>query len=223
MAIYLFGQRKFLIRPRFQLLFASKAVSILFLYSAAITYASLRSMAEAIYILPFACLTPEVKTRLWRVPTEALLLSLLIALVVVLQAILITHRVAGPEFRLSRTIREMAAGQNPHVVTLRKHDNLKELAASISFLAQALDQRRQVCLEQLDQIDGARKACTMAIRNHVHPETIQAQLEGLRKQIDSLKEFVAEGTGPRRGEQGSPGSQLDGMVVPIRSGAPDRV
>jgi hypothetical protein len=176
MAIYFFGRRKFLIRPRFQLLFASKAVSILFLYSAAITYASLHSMAEAIYILPFACLTPEVKARLWRFPTEALLLSLLIALIVV-------------------------AGQNPHVVTLRKYDNLKELAASVSFLGQALDQRRQVCLEQLDQVDGALKACTMAIRSRVHPETVQDQLEGVKKQIDSLKQFVAEGAGPRGGEQ----------------------
>ena len=96
MATHLFERRHFLIRPRFQLLLASKAAGFLLLYSAAIIYASLRSVAETIYILPLDCLTPEVKARLWGFPTEALLLSVLIALVVVLQAILISHRVAGP-------------------------------------------------------------------------------------------------------------------------------
>lgn len=201
MATHLFERRNFLIRPRFQLLLASKAVVFLLLYSAAITYTSLYSVAETIYILPFNCLTPEVKARLWRFPTEALLLSLLIALVVVLQAIIISHRVAGPEFRLTRTVRGMAAGQYPHAVTLRKHDNLKELAASVSFLGQELDQRRQICLEQLDHVDAALDACTMDFRHRVPSGVIQDQLEGLRKQICGLKEFVAQGTEPRSKEQ----------------------
>ena len=201
MATHFFERRNFLVRPRFQLLLATKAVVFLLLYSAAITYASLHSVAETIYILPFGCLTPEVKARLWRFPTEAILLSGLIALVVVLQAILISHQVAGPEFRLTRTLQEMAAGQYPRVVTLRKHDNLKELAASISFLGQALDQRRQACLEQLDQVQGALEACTTDVRSREHSEVVQAQLEGVRKQICALREFVAGSPGPGRGDQ----------------------
>jgi hypothetical protein len=140
---------------------------------------------------------------------RGLLLSLLIALVVVLQAIIISHRAAGPEFRLTRTVRAMAAGQYPHAVTLRKHDHLKELAASVSFLGQELDQRRQVCLEQLVQVDAALDACTMDSRHNVPADVVQAQLEGLRKQICGLKEFVAQGTEPRREEQIPPDLRLD--------------
>jgi HAMP domain-containing protein len=209
MATRLFERRNFLIRPRFQLLLASKAVVFLLLYSAAITYISLYSVAESIYILPFNCLTPEVKARLWHFPTEALWVSLLIALVVVLWAIVTSRRVAGPEFRLTRTVRGMAAGQYPHAVTLRKHDHLKELAASVSFLGQELDQRRQVCLEQLVQVDAALDACTMDSRHNVPADVVQAQLEGLRKQICGLKEFVAQGTEPRREEQIPPDLRLD--------------
>jgi len=194
MATHFFERRNFLIRPRFQLLLASKAVCFLFLYSAAITYASLHSVGETIYILPFGCMTPEVKARLWRFPTEALLLSVLIALVVLLQAILISHRIAGPEYRLARTLREMATGQYPQAVTLREHDHLKELAASVSFLGQTLDQRRQACLDQIDQVHGALEACTTDLRSPVDSEVVQAQLDGVRKQICSLREFVAGST-----------------------------
>ena len=201
MPSHFFERRNFLIRPRFQLLFASKAVGFLFLYAAAITYASVHSVADTIYILPISCLTSEVKSRLWKFPTEALLLSVLIALVVVLQAILISHRVAGPEFRLARTLREMANGQYPQAVTLRKHDNLKELAASIRILGQILEQRRGVCLDQLDQVNGRLETCAMDLRSHVHAEIVTEQLDGLRKQICALREFVAGNNGPKRGDQ----------------------
>ena len=155
-------------------------------------------MTETIYILPFNCLTPEVKARLWSFPAEAILLSVLIALVVVLQAILISHRVAGPEFRLVRTLREIADGRSPGVVKLRKRDNLIELAACISSLGQTLDQRRQACLEQFDQVQGALEACSADLRIHKDSEGVQAELEGVRKRILTLREFVAGTPGPER-------------------------
>jgi len=207
MATHFFERRNFLVRPRFQLLLASKAVGFFFLYGAVFLYASLHAVAETIYILPFGCLTPEVKARLWTFPTQAILLSVLIALVVVLQAILISHRVAGPEFRLARTLREMAAGQYPGVVTLRKHDSLKELAASITFLGQVLDQRRRACLEQLDKVQGAVEACAADVQGREYSEVVQAQVEGVRKQICTLREFVAGSPGPERGDQNLPGPE----------------
>ncbi|HWU38655.1 MAG TPA: hypothetical protein VN203_13490 [Candidatus Acidoferrum sp.] len=220
MAAHLFNRRKFLIRPRFQLLLASKAVAFLLLSSTGIIYASLYSVAETIYVLPFNCLTPEVKARLWRFPTEAVLLSALIALIVILQAIVITHRVAGPEFRLTQTVRGMATGQYPHTVILRKHDNLKELAVSVGFLGQALNQRRQICLEQLDQVDAALTACATEIGRHERSKQVQAQFEGLRKQICTLRELVGEGTDPGTCDEQSPPAATERSLVSC--GAPER-
>src|SRR3990170_2344619 len=82
MASHFFRRRNFVPNPRFQFLLAGKGVSYVFLYGAVIVYTTLQSMAETMYILPLNCLTPEVKARIWAFPTEALLLSLLIALVV---------------------------------------------------------------------------------------------------------------------------------------------
>jgi len=210
MGVWLFDRRKFLIRPRFQLLLASKTAGFLLLYSAAIIYASLYSVAETIYILPFDCLTPEVKARLWRFPVEAMLLSVLIALVVVLHSIVITHRVAGPEYRLARIVRGMATGQYPNAVTLRKHDNLKELAAAVSSLSQALDQRRKVWLESLDQMDAALSTCANDISRHAPTELVHAQFGGLKKHICSLREVAEQAS-----EQANRVDQ--GLPAPARS------
>jgi hypothetical protein len=88
-------RRNFVVEPRSQLSMAAKLLVFLLLYSSIIVSASLRSMAETIYILPLNCLTPEVKARIWAFPTEPLLLSLLVALLVVLQTFLWSYGPTG--------------------------------------------------------------------------------------------------------------------------------
>ncbi len=199
-----FQRRNFFINPRFQFLLAGKGLSYAFLFGAVIIYASLQTMAETIDILPLSCLTPEVKARLWALPTEALLLALLIALVVVLQIIQWSHRVAGPEFRLKRILREMAAGRYPQSVRVRKHDCLKGLAENLTLLAHALRERRQTQTDQLTQLQERVKECTNHVRDGVHSEVVMAQLEGVAKQISSLKQALVEEDGPERTDQTLP-------------------
>jgi methyl-accepting chemotaxis protein len=196
MASYFFRGRNFLARPQLPPFLATMAVPLLFIGGAVILYSGLHSMAEAIYILPFECLTPEVKARLLGLPREALLLTLLMALVVVLQTILISRRVIGPASRLKRILREMASGQYPQAVMLRNHDGLKEVAADMAFLGQSLQRRREDVLERLDQLQGALVGWTTHVRSGEEPEAVQAQLEELAKQIGRLREIVAEGAGP---------------------------
>ena len=216
-----FRRRNFVPNPRFQFLLAGKGLSYAFLFGAVIIYASLQSMAESIDILPLSCLTPEVKARLWALPTEALLLALLIALVVVLQIIQWSHRVAGPEFRLKRILREMAVGQYPQSVKVRKHDCLKGLAENLTLLAHALRERRQTQTDQLTQLQGRVEECTNHVRNGVHPEVVMAQLEGLAKQISSLKQALVEEDGSKDMNQAIPvpaSQRVDSGSVPVSYG-----
>jgi len=216
-----FQRRNFVPNPRFQFLLAGKGLSYAFLFGAIIVYASLQTMAETINILPLSCLTPEVKARLWGLPTDALLLALLIALVVVLQIIQWSHRVAGPEFRLKRILREMAAGRYPESVRLRKHDCLRGLAENLTLLAQALRERRQTQTDQLTQLQGRVEECTNHVRDGVHPEVVMAQLEGLAKQISSLKQALVEENGPEGTNQTLPvpaSPRVDSGAVPVSYG-----
>ncbi|MFI5338368.1 MAG: hypothetical protein ACHQ7N_00825 [Candidatus Methylomirabilales bacterium] len=208
MASFMFRGRNFLARPQLPPFLATTAVVFLFICSAAILYSGLQTMAETINILPFECLTPEVKARILRLPREALLLSLLMALVIVLQTILISQRLIGPASRLKRILGEMASGQYPQAVTLRNHDGLKEVATSMAFLGQALHRRREALLQRLDQLQGALVGCTTHVRSGVEPEAVQAQLEEVARQIGSLKELVAGGIGPDSMDQTLPESHV---------------
>jgi len=217
MASHFFRRRNFVPNPRFQFLLAGKGVSYVFLYGAVIVYTTLQSMAETMYILPLNCLTPEVKARIWAFPTEALLLSLLIALVVVLQIIQWSHRVAGPEFRLKRILREMAAGQYPQSVRLRKHDCLTGLAENLTLLAHALRERRQAHADQLAQLHGQVQECTARVRSGERPEVVLAQLEALAKRVCFLEQIVAGDNAPGGAGQ-APADSMSKAVEPASIG-----
>ena len=66
-----------------------------------------------------------VRTLLFLVP---------IILVIASFTILISHRLAGPLFRIQRTIDEVVRGEDAEDIRLRKNDELKELAEKINEL-----------------------------------------------------------------------------------------
>ncbi|MFI5341411.1 MAG: hypothetical protein ACHQ7N_16430 [Candidatus Methylomirabilales bacterium] len=201
-----FRRRKFLVQPRFQLALAGNALVFLFLYTAILVYLNLKLMAETITDVPFDCLTPEVRQRIWGFPTDALLLSLLVALVVALRVVFASHRVAGPESRLVRVIREMAAGRYPQAGALRKHDGLKGIDDSLTFLGQALHEGRQALLEQLTQLAGKAEECSRHVRGGASADIVLTKLDGVVSQIGSLKESLPREHGSAEMEQTLPDS-----------------
>jgi len=204
MAMHFFRRRTFVVQPRFQLALAAKLLLFLLVYAVIIVYSSLRSMAETMYILPLNCLTPEVKARIWAFPTEPLLLSLLVGLLVVLQFFLWSYRFAGPESRLRQIIREMASGQYPERVTLQRNDFLKGLAESLVSLAHVLREHRQADADQVAQLQGKVEECTNHVRDGASPDVVMAHLEGLARQISRLKQDLAQSNGPGDAGQTNP-------------------
>ncbi len=57
----------------------------------------------------------------------------------VILTLFITHRTAGPIFRMSRTLREIASGKLPRKVTLRKKDEFKELSAAVNAVIETAE------------------------------------------------------------------------------------
>ena len=65
---------------------------------------------------------------------RTLLFLVPIILVIASFTILISHRLAGPLFRIQRTIDEVVRGEDTENIHLRKHDELKDLAGKINEL-----------------------------------------------------------------------------------------
>jgi methyl-accepting chemotaxis protein len=179
---YFFSRRKFLIQPRFQLALAAKAILFLVLYSAAL----------ALLILYPNGLTPEVKRQILPLPAYIWPLMLALGLIVVVHVILLSHRVAGPSFRLVRSIRQMTAGHYHQAMTLRKHDSLKEVAESLALLGDTLHRRRQTLLEELDKLRTRLEPYTDDLQSGKAPPALQHDLEWMAEQIRVLKR-LAEG------------------------------
>lgn len=65
----------------------------------------------------------------------------LIGLGISLVSVFLSHRIAGPVYRLEKTIEEVAKGNLALRITLRRKDELKELATSINGMMSTLSDR----------------------------------------------------------------------------------
>lgn len=84
---------------------------------------------------------------------------LIMAIVLVLWGLIVTHRISGPLYLVARYLDDIAAGQYPDVRPLRRHDELQEFFASFEEAVMALRRRDQEMLSKLGEGgDDADKA-----------------------------------------------------------------
>lgn len=79
--------------------------------------------------------------------------------VILVGAMLITHRVAGPLFRLERAVDNMVTGRLDDVIHLREKDEGKEIAAKLNQFNQNLS-------EKIRQIDNCSKNIEVLLSQH---------------------------------------------------------
>lgn len=82
----------------------------------------------------------------------------------------VTHRIVGPAYRLTQTMRAMSGGELATRAHLRKGDALKEVAAALNALGDALEARRASETE-------LRADLRRAIDSGAAPEALLAILE----------------------------------------------
>lgn len=139
----LFRRRQYIIHRQFQLgalfsVFASMLLYILALgflifyplyqeFTAAATLQEETMLAQVLI---------ELHRRLW--PAVGL-----IVLLVGLQVVFATHRIAGPLYRVHRALQALIAGEYQHRIRLRKRDQFKEFEGLINQLAEMLEKARE--------------------------------------------------------------------------------
>jgi len=93
--------------------------------------------------------------------------------------ILHSHRIAGPAYRLRRSLEDLTAGNLTLRVHLREKDELKELAEALNRLAERLDRSAASVKHDLGALEAALQAGDVA--------RAKDALARLRQEIDPLR------------------------------------
>ncbi|NOZ85837.1 MAG: methyl-accepting chemotaxis protein [Deltaproteobacteria bacterium] len=135
-----FFQRTYLIDKRFQLKYVGSVLLMSTAISCILGYMVYDKAREATEIMNIT--NPELKDMVaWGDQRLLIYLGLFIlvqALSVILVGVLMTHRIAGPMYRIRRSLMDLAAGHLKEVGRLRKKDELKDLVEPFNELVTSL-------------------------------------------------------------------------------------
>ncbi|HTU01024.1 MAG TPA: hypothetical protein VMG58_04375 [Candidatus Sulfotelmatobacter sp.] len=80
---------------------------------------------------------------------------LLVAVLVAVQSLFVTHRIMGPAYNIEQVLKALAGAKWESRVRLRRADRLKELAAAVNVLGEALEDRERIRQERDSQLRRA--------------------------------------------------------------------
>jgi methyl-accepting chemotaxis protein len=165
-----FKRKQIFISKEFQLRYAGIILGMMFLSailcSYIVYYTMMVTMGEKL-----ASVYPQGKlvAMLNTINLRLLFSLILISPIVVFIGIFLSHRIAGPIFRMERDLRSIAAGDLNINIVLRQKDELKTVAAGINYLTQSFKANVVAQKERLS-------------RAHVHLEALRKIAQGPRPQ-----------------------------------------
>ncbi len=136
-----FRRKQYLILKEFQLKYVGIILLLMFLTAAlcsyVVYYTSMIVMGEKLAnVYPQGRLMSIVNI----VNSHILLSLILVTPLVVIMGIFLSHKIAGPLFRIERTIRNMTSGDLSEHIVLRKGDQLASLADVVNDMSDKLRQ-----------------------------------------------------------------------------------
>ena len=143
---HIFRRRNFLIKPDYQLRVIVGVLISIVVYSGLLGFFIFYPLAEEL----FSSVSIAERGRV----SEAILLLhesvwpgvLIVSVLIAIQVVLSTHRVAGPLYRFDRAIDELLSGDFSKRTTLRKGDRFKETEGRLNLLADCLEVVRDMDL-----------------------------------------------------------------------------
>lgn len=189
-----YKRRKFLIDRSFQLKYTMLVIFMLLMYT--VLFVGFLFIPQ---ILPFVFNSPMTE----QVQAAEILLiyhkNVWPAVFIVIPlfgffSIFITHKVAGPVYRLRQKLEQMAAWQPSIKLTLRKGDDLKELADCVNNLAEELDNFASTLAENYKALSENVDQLELKIRNgdldgNTGKELLQSLKENRTKVSETLNRF----------------------------------
>ncbi len=109
---------------------------------------------------------------------------------VVIGAMFITHRLAGPMFRLERAVDNMNSGQLDDVIFLREKDEGKELAAKLNQFNRGLSKDMAQIKKFSQNIGDLGLQYSSMDPEHASPEDCASILNSITRQNQAVKDIV---------------------------------
>ena len=135
-----FYRRKYLIDKRMQLKYALMIGVVLLVMVILVEVHSYLTMQSLLPNLFSSAIGNQVK----QIQTSLLINGIIYTVVVALVSIVISHKIAGPVFRLKRDLREMIDTKNyARKLSVRKGDELQDLVAVINELLADINQQQR--------------------------------------------------------------------------------
>lgn len=106
-------------------------------------------------------------------------------------AIVLTHRIAGPMYRVKVVLREMAQRRFPERVTFRTKDFLHDVAEEMTTTTQALREDQQRMLRMNDETRTAARRLADLLRSGADPELLAALADETVAATERLERHLA--------------------------------
>lgn len=187
---------RYLVAKEFQLKYVGMIFLLVFLTGAlcsyVVYYTSMLLMGDRLAnVYPQGQLVSIVNTVNIRILLSLILVSPLVAVI----GISVSHRIAGPLFRMERFLNEMASGDFSSRLTLRKNDELIVLANCINRVIDSVrgtvDRERahmariSALLSTIKHDAESKHMSKTAVEKEL--DTLISELDGLQKEVNSYK------------------------------------
>ena len=112
---------------------------LMILFSLFVGFEVFVSMWQVVsYSIPEDSVTLVRKQILFRM----IVFAVPVACVIVACSIVLTHKIAGPLYRLEKKLQKLAKGEDVGYIQIRKKDQLKELASTINDLIRSIKNKK---------------------------------------------------------------------------------
>lgn len=185
---------RYLIHPKFQLLFSGILVLIALLSALLVgfTIYLLIYMNNLTFVKYNLHMTPEFLTLLHkqgRVVIGAWIGSFsVVAIILFITGIFLSHRMAGPLFAFTREIKKLKKGDLTAHLELRKRDEFKELKAPFNQWVECLQHMALQDIEKISKLSRDLEALIAQIQKEAPSADTQELSEALRAIQSFLKE-----------------------------------
>ena len=173
----------FLINPRFQIRFSLVVCSLVWISSLIYPFIIIELFNS------FSRMNPQAAQALNDARSELLVFlgayQLLYMGIVFVLCIFLTHKIAGPMYKLTNYLRKIAHGEPPSIITFRDGDNFAEVAEEVNNAFDRLADNRDDDYAYLTEITSYVNNLALVVPEDKRPvlNEINARLKDIQKRL----------------------------------------